>query len=137
MYFRSGISGISVGDLPELSRTEEKEAMKTNNNKLANYIDNVRRLQNENSKMIKQIEVIESSQTKEISDLREIYDREIGDLKSAIKRMQDNYKDLQANSERVLTENMDLKKMQEKKIQVMRIGLVIIFLPTYALYSGL
>merc|ERR1712025_1041893 len=74
-------------------------------------------LQNENSKMIKQIEVIESSQTKEISDLREIYDREIGDLKSAIKRMQDNYKDLQANSERVLTENMDLKKMQEKKIQ--------------------
>jgi len=113
----SGISGISVGDLPELSRTEEKEAMKTNNNKLANYIDNVRRLQNENSKMIKQIEVIESSQTKEISDLREIYDREIGDLKSAIKRMQDNYKDLQANSERVLTENMDLKKMQEKKIQ--------------------
>ena len=138
MFFRSGISGISVGDLPELSRTEEKEAMKTNNNKLANYIDNVRRLQNENSKMIKQIEVIESSQTKEISDLREIYDREIGDLKSAIKRMQDNYKDLQANSERVLTENMDLKKMQEKKIQVMRIGLVIIFVLTYALlYSGL
>lgn len=109
--------------------------MKTNNNKLANYIDNVRRLQNENSKMIKQIEVIESSQTKEISDLREIYDREIGDLKSAIKRMQDNYKDLQANSERVLTENMDLKKMQEKKIQVMSIGLVIV--PTYKLYSGL
>ena len=108
--------------------------MKTNNNKLANYIDNVRRLQNENSKMIKQIEVIESSQTKEISDLREIYDREIGDLKSAIKRMQDNYKDLQANSERVLTENMDLKKMQEKKIQVMRIGLVIV--PTYKLYLG-
>ena len=135
MFFRSGISGISVGDLPELSRTEEKEAMKTNNNKLANYIDNVRRLQNENSKMIKQIEVIESSQTKEISDLREIYDREIGDLKSAIKRMQDNYKDLQANSERVLTENMDLKKMQEKKIQVMSIGLVIV--PTYKLYSGL
>ena len=114
----SGISGISVGDLPELSRAEEKEAMKTNNNKLANYIDNVRRLQNENSKMIKQIEVIESSQTKEISDLREIYDREIGDLKTAIRRMQDNYKDLQANSEKVLTENMDLKKMQEKKIQV-------------------
>ena len=119
LCFRSGISGISIGDLPELSRTEEKEAMKTNNNKLANYIDNVRRLQNENSKMIKQIEVIESSQTKEISDLREIYDREIGDLKTAIRRMQDNYKDLQANSERVLTENMDLKKMQEKKIQVL------------------
>ena len=31
--------------------------MKTNNNKLANYIDNVRRLQKENAKMIRQIEV--------------------------------------------------------------------------------
>ena len=62
--------------------------MKTNNNKLANYIDNVRRLQKENAKMIRQIEVIESSQAKEIQDLRGIYDREIGDLKAAIKTMQ-------------------------------------------------
>ena len=34
------------------------------------------------------IEVIESSQAKEIQDLRGIYDREIGDLKAAIKTMQ-------------------------------------------------
>ena len=54
---RSAVSGLSFGDLPELSRAEEKEAMKTNNNKLANYIDNVRRLQKENAKMIRQIEV--------------------------------------------------------------------------------
>ena len=85
---RSAVSGLSFGDLPELSRAEEKEAMKTNNNKLANYIDNVRRLQKENAKMIRQIEVIESSQAKEIQDLRGIYDREIGDLKAAIKTMQ-------------------------------------------------
>lgn len=31
--------------------------------------------------------------------------------------MQDNYKDLQQNSEKILTENMDLKKMQERKNQ--------------------
>ena len=133
---RSGISGLSFGDLPELSRAEEKEAMKNNNNKLANYIDNVRRLQKvkimmmikmmliimtmilkmmtimmmmikmmiikvmliimtmimemmiimmmimkENGRMIRQIEVIETSQTKEINDLKHIYDREIEDLK--------------------------------------------------------
>ena len=109
---------MSFGDIPELNRAEEKEAMKTNNNKLANYIDNVRRLQKENSKMVKQIEVIETSQLKEINDLKAIYDREIDDLKNGIKKMQDNYKDLQSKSERVLTENMDLKKMQEKKTQV-------------------
>ena len=109
---------MSFGDIPELNRAEEKEAMKTNNNKLANYIDNVRRLQKENSKMVKQIEVIETSQLKEINDLKAIYDREIDDLKNGIRKMQDNYKDLQSKSERVLTENMDLKKMQEKKTQV-------------------
>jgi len=113
----SGISGLSFGDLPELSRSEEKEAMKNNNNKLANYIDNVRRLQKENGRMIRQIEVIEESQTKEITDLRHIYDREIEDLKAGIRKMQENYRDLQENSERVLTENQDLKKMQEKKTQ--------------------
>ena len=94
--------------------------MKNNNNKLANYIDNVRRLQKENGRMIRQIEVIEESQTKEITDLRHIYDREIEDLKAGIRKMQENYRDLQENSERVLTENQDLKKMQEKKTQVCR-----------------
>ena len=92
--------------------------MKNNNNKLANYIDNVRRLQKENGRMIRQIEVIEESQTKEITDLRHIYDREIEDLKAGIRKMQENYRDLQENSERVLTENQDLKKIQEKKTQV-------------------
>ena len=114
---RSNVSGLSFGDLPELSRTEEKEAMKTNNNKLANYIDNVRRLQKENMRMVRQIEVIEVSQNKEINDLKICYDREISDLKEAIRKMQDNYKELQQNSESILTENMDLKKMQEKKNQ--------------------
>ena len=70
--------------------------------------------------MIRQIEVIEESQTKEITDLRHIYDREIEDLKAGIRKMQENYRDLQENSERVLTENQDLKKMHEKKTQVCR-----------------
>lgn len=91
--------------------------MKTNNNKLANYIDNVRRLQKENMRMVKQIEVIEVSQVKEINDLKGCYDQEISDLKEAIKKMQDNYKNLQQNSEKILTENMDLKKQQERKNQ--------------------
>ena len=81
LFIRSNVSGLSFGDLPELSRAEEKDAMKTNNNKLANYIDNVRRLQKENMRMVKQIEVIEVSQTKEINDLKVCYDREISDLK--------------------------------------------------------
>ena len=112
---------MSFGDIPELNRAEEKEAMMTNNNKLANYIDNVRRLQKENTRMCKQIEVIESSQAEEIKNIKSIYDRELDELKTSIQKMRDNYKDLQNRSEKVLTENQDLKKMQEKKTQVIEI----------------
>ena len=112
---------MSFGDIPELNRAEEKEAMMTNNNKLANYIDNVRRLQKENTRMCKQIEVIESSQAEEIKNIKSIYDRELDELKTSIQKMRDNYKDLQSRSEKVLTENQDLKKMQEKKTQVIEI----------------
>lgn len=53
-------------DEAKLSRAEEKQHMQSNNNRLANYIDNVRRLQKENMRMIRQIEVIEESQVVKI-----------------------------------------------------------------------
>ena len=49
-------------DEAKLSRAEEKQHMQSNNYRLANYIDNVRRLQKDNIRMIRQIEVIEESQ---------------------------------------------------------------------------
>ena len=109
--------------------------MKTNNNKLANYIDNVRRLQKENMRMVRQIEVIEVSQVKEINDLKVCYDREISDLKEAIRKMQDNYKNLQQNSEKILTENMDLKKLQERKNQEYEMKALLRDMAIYACYT--
>ena len=38
-------------------------------------------------------------------------------MQAGIRKMQENYRDLQADSERVLTENSDLKKMHERKTQ--------------------
>ena len=58
----SGFSDWDMTDEAKLSRAEEKQHMQSNNNRLANYIDNVRRLQKENMRMIRQIEVIEESQ---------------------------------------------------------------------------
>lgn len=112
---RSGISFTDINDEGKLSRNEEKVEMQSNNNRLAGYIDRVRQLQSENSRMIKQVEVIEESQVKEISDIRVLYDREVRDLKAAVEELSKNYKDLQNNSEKILTDNRDLKSMQEKK----------------------
>jgi len=112
---RSGISFSDLTDESKLSRNEEKVQMQSNNNRLAGYIDKVRQLQTENSRMTRQIEVIEESQVKEISDIRVLYDREVQDLKAAIEELSKKYKDLQSNSEHILTDNRDLKSMQEKK----------------------
>jgi len=112
---RSGISFSDLTDENKLSRNDEKVQMQSNNNRLAGYIDKVRQLQTENSRITKQIEVIEESQVKEISDIRVLYDREVQDLKSAVEILSKKYKDLQNNSEVILTDNRDLKSMQERK----------------------
>lgn len=112
---RSGLSFTDITDEAKLSRNEEKVEMQSNNNRLAGYIDKVRQLQSENTRMTRQVEVIEESQVKEISDIRILYDREVRDLKAAVEELSKNYKDLQNNSEKILTDNRDLKSMQEKK----------------------
>jgi len=112
---RSGASFTDITDEAKLSRNEEKVELQRNNNRLAGYIDKVRQLQSENRRMTKQVEVIEESQVKEISDIRVLYDKEVRDLKAAIEELSKNYKDLQNSSEKILTDNRDLKSMQDKK----------------------
>jgi len=112
---RSGMSFTDISDEAKLTRNEEKVELQRNNNRLAGYIDKVRQLQAENTRMTRQVEVIEVSQVKEINDIRVLYDREVRDLKAAIEELSKNYKDLQNNSEQILTDNKDLKSMQQKK----------------------
>jgi len=112
---RSGISFTDITDEAKLSRNEEKVELQRNNNRLAGYIDKVRQLQAENTRMTRQVEVIEESQVKEINDIRVLYDKEVRDLKAAIEELSKNYKDLQNSSEKILTDNRDLKSMQDKK----------------------
>jgi len=112
---KSGFSFSDLTDEGKLSRKQEKEQMQGLNNRLAGYIDKVRQLQTENRRIVKQIEVIEESQVKEINDVKTIYEREVRDLKAAIDELTGNYRTLQTNSERILTDNRDLKNMQEKK----------------------
>jgi len=112
---RSGLSFTDITDEAKLTRNEEKVEMQSNNNRLAAYIDKVRQLQSENARMRKHVVVIEESQVKEINDIRHLYDKEVKDLKDAIDDLSKKYKILQNNSEKILTDNRDLKSMQVKK----------------------
>jgi len=113
-----GLDNYPNPDMPEssrLSRKEEKQSLQNLNNRLAGYIDRVRTLQKENHHLTKQIISFEEHQTVEISHVKEMYSKQIDDLKAALDSMNKQYNQLKVGAEGLLSENEDIKGKLEKK----------------------
>jgi lamin B len=82
---------------------------------LAGYIDKVRQLQRDNAKLNKQIKHIEEYQSKEVTNVKQIYDTEIDSLKEALDGLSRQYNQLKVASEGLLNENEDLKDTLRRK----------------------
>ena len=65
----------------KISRTEEKRTLGHLNDRLAAYISKVKSLESENSSLRTEMETIEESQTKEITTVRNMYDKELSQVK--------------------------------------------------------
>ncbi|XP_065577291.1 lamin Dm0-like isoform X1 [Artemia franciscana] len=65
----------------KLTRLQEKEQLQNLNDRLAAYIDRVRYLENENSRLVTQIQTTEETVTKEVTSIKSIYERELGDAR--------------------------------------------------------
>lgn len=92
-----GLDNYPNPDMPEssrLSRKEEKQSLQNLNNRLAGYIDRVRTLQRENMALTRQIKVFEEHQTTEISHVKDMYNKQIDDLKAALESMNKQYNQL-------------------------------------------
>ena len=85
------------------------------NHRLAGYIDRVRNLQRENYTLTKQIRSFEEHQTVEISHVKDMYNKQIDDLKAALDSMNKQYNQLKVGAEGLLQENEDIKGKLEKK----------------------
>lgn len=113
-----GLNNYPFPDMPDssrLSRKEEKQTLQNLNNRLAGYIDKVRQLQRENAKLNKQIKHIEEYQSKEVTNVKQIYDSEIDSLKDALDGLSRQYNQLKVASEGLLSENEDLKDTLRRK----------------------
>jgi len=113
-----GLDNYPNPDMPDssrLSRKEEKQSLQNLNNRLAGYIDRVRSLQKENHHLTKQIISFEEHQTVEISHVKEMYSKQIDDLKAALDSMNKQYNQLKVGAEGLLSENEDIKGKMEKK----------------------
>ena len=75
----------------------------------------MRSLQHENSKLSKEIHKWESHQTQEISNIKYVYDQEIGSLKEALDSLSKQYNQLKVASEGLYHENQDMRDNIRKK----------------------
>jgi len=68
----------------KISRTEEKRTLQGLNDRLASYIDRVRSLELENSRLEQQVSTIEETTTTEVTRVRAMYDKELSQARKAL-----------------------------------------------------
>lgn len=113
-----GIDNYPNPEYPQssrMSRKEEKQSLQNLNNRLASYIDRVRQLQNENNKLTHQIRTVEEYQSREVNNVKDLYDKQIAELKEALDNMNKQYNQLKVGAEGLLQENEELKDKLAKK----------------------
>lgn len=67
-----------------ISRLQEKKQLQSLNDRLAQYIERVRHLEVENSKLEVQITTFHETKTKEVTTIRDLYDAEVTQLRKAL-----------------------------------------------------
>ena len=67
----------------KISRTEEKRTLGHLNDRLAAYISKVKTLETENSSLKSELTTIEESQTKEVTRIQGMYDKELAQVMKA------------------------------------------------------
>jgi len=100
----------------KISRTEEKKVLSGLNDRLASYIDRVRSLELDNSRLEKQMSSIEETTTTEITRVRSMYDQELAHARKALDDEAMGKAKLELETERYKNDDRDLKVQLNAKI---------------------
>ncbi|XP_065309299.1 lamin Dm0-like [Dermacentor albipictus] len=66
------------------TRIQEKNELANLNDRLATYIDRVRELETENSRLTQQIETSQETRTREVTSVKNLYERELAEARRAV-----------------------------------------------------
>lgn len=77
-------SGRSPTSPSRITRLQEKEEMQNLNDRLVIYIDTVRRLESENSRLQGIVHSYSENSTRDVSEIKQLYERELEDAKRLI-----------------------------------------------------
>lgn len=80
----SSCAQISSTSPTRLSRLQEKDALRSLNDRLANYIQRVQDLESERSTLLIRLEETGESKTREMGNVRRLYEEELADVRTSL-----------------------------------------------------
>lgn len=113
---RSSVSSRPTSPLSptRTSRLFEKTELQNLNNRLAVYIDRVRQLEQENTKLYRQIQTSEETTTREVSNIKDLYENELNQTRAALDTLAKEKAKLEIDTKRLFEENAEFKTRFDK-----------------------
>lgn len=94
---------------------QEKHDLQNLNDRLANYIDRVRFLEGENSRLTREIHTSKETLNREVNNFRSMYDHELSDARKLLDETHKEKAKLEIDTKRLWDENEELKAALQKK----------------------
>ncbi|KAK2582152.1 hypothetical protein KPH14_004512 [Odynerus spinipes] len=104
------------------SRLREKEDLQDLNNRFACYIDKVRHLEAENSRLTREVQTTQETVTREVSNIKSMYEQELSDTRKLLDDTAKERAKLEIDTKRLWDNNEELKNKLEKKTKELQIA---------------
>ncbi|XP_035507809.1 lamin L3 [Morone saxatilis] len=114
---RSAATGLPTSSTSPtcLSRLQEKDDLRHLNDRLANYIQRVQELESERSSMLIQLEEKDESKSREMGNVRRLYEEELADVRKSLDGLAGERARLQIDYGNVCDEYRKLQARNQKK----------------------
>lgn len=97
------------------SRLQEKHTLQYLNDRLAAYMDRMRMLEQENSRLTMEVRTSQDTSTREVSNIKSMYEHELSDARKLLDETSREKARMEIDGKRILEENEELKKRLDRK----------------------
>ncbi|XP_020800635.1 lamin-C isoform X2 [Drosophila serrata] len=111
----SRVGATSPTSPTRTTRLQEKEELQHLNDRLACYIDRMRNLENENSRLTQELHLAQDTVNRETSNLKAVYEKELAAARKLLDETAKEKAKLEIDIKRLWEENDDLKPRLDKK----------------------